>query len=88
MFFKYICALLYLEHFQQSFFLYLKPLEGLLLLDDFLAQGLQTGEVIARYTPIQKFERLKKQEQEHPTTFPFNWAEPINYCYNTVKVLL
>lgn len=56
-FFIRVCALRYLEHFQQGFFLYLKPLEGLLLLDDFLAQGLQTGEVVARYAPVEKCKR-------------------------------
>lgn len=49
---EFVCVSRYLEHFQQSFLLYLQPLKRLLLLDDLLAEGLQTGEVIARYAPV------------------------------------
>lgn len=42
----------YLEHFQQSLLLDLQPLKRLLLLDDFLAQVLQTREVVARHAPV------------------------------------
>lgn len=51
--FGYVNDFRYLEHFQQSFLLNLQPLKWLLLLDNFLAQVLQTWEVIARYAPVQ-----------------------------------
>lgn len=51
----------YLKHLQQSFLLDLQPLKRLLFLDDFLAQGLQTGEVVAGYAPVRntRITRLK-----------------------------
>lgn len=52
-------ALGYLEHLQQRLLLDLQPLKRLLLLHDFLAQGLQTGEVVAGHAPARKHRQVR-----------------------------
>lgn len=71
-----VCVCGYLKHLQQSFLLDLQPLERLLLLDYFLAQVLQTREVIAGHAPAQNARMVRVKD----ITPPKQQAMPDKLC--------
>lgn len=71
--FQLVCG--YLKHLQQSFLLDLQPLKRLLFLDYFLAQVLQTWEVVAGYAPVQNSRMIRVKECQ-----PKQQVMPDNLC--------